>query len=264
MFITFLPSFAQYRDTLASKKPRSDVENHILSSVDLLISTFHSDWSTTLTKLAKFKAHGEISFDFLQYLLVPRTLFVGKCTLTGNLRLFKLMYSQRTSLDGVMMYQLICESVDLIDKQSGQNGVMVGKVQTQINLKYFKGATRIEGLNAYPLEFHPEKDRVMAALKERGKKWRELIGCHHMQYKGLAAIKFGDRIVKQSVSLLSDFKVIPRLTVFCYRSIAALWLIEVRISLLAPCFLSTDQLSVQLLSARATRTISSRPQSFHL
>ena len=67
-------------------------------------------------------------------------------------------------------------------------------------LRYFRGVVKIDSLDAYPLKFHPDSEGLRASTIERAKKWVGLIGVHHMQYDGLAAIKGGlDRIVRHSV-----------------------------------------------------------------
>jgi hypothetical protein len=81
------------------------------------------------------------------------------------------------------------------------NTVGVGRVQTIVNITYFKGTTRITSLNAFPIQYHPNKD-LRNALIKRGRKWRSLTGIHHKQYKGTSALQCGDKILKHNVSAL--------------------------------------------------------------
>ncbi|KAG6843561.1 hypothetical protein H0H93_000632, partial [Arthromyces matolae] len=143
MFITFLPLFKQYRDALEAKKPKDEADPHVTVSVDLLLGAIQSDWRSTLHKIERLKSHHEITYDLLFAILIPRTLFVTKCAITGRPRLFKLVNSQRTAIEGKPCYQLTCESIDLVDTVS-DGGVSVGKVQTQILIKQFKGTTKIQ------------------------------------------------------------------------------------------------------------------------
>ncbi|KAG6908079.1 hypothetical protein DXG01_006214 [Tephrocybe rancida] len=189
MFITFLPSFKKYRDDLAAKKEKGEADAHIIASVDLLVGAIQSDWRATLQKIERLKSHQEMTYDLLYAILVPRTLFVTKCAITGRPRLFKLMTSQRTALEGKSCYQLTCESVDLVDRIS-DGSVVVGKVQTQILIRQFKGTTKIQNLDAYPFDYHPNQAALRDTLMKRGKKWVGLVGVHHKQYRGIAATKF--------------------------------------------------------------------------
>ncbi|GLB36892.1 putative ATPase family associated with various cellular activities (AAA) [Lyophyllum shimeji] len=199
MFIAFMPHFKHYRNALASRKEKSEADTHVIASVDLLLSTLASDYRVTLAKIERFKAHQEITFDFLYAILVPRTLFVTKCAVTGRPRLFKLVSAQRASAEGRTCYQLSCESIDLVDRLSSST-VAVGTVQTTIRLEQFKGTIKIQHLDAYPLEYHPNQPQLRESLLKRGKKWLELVGVHHKQYSGIAATRQVDRPRKQHIN----------------------------------------------------------------
>ncbi|KAG6838081.1 hypothetical protein C0991_001978, partial [Blastosporella zonata] len=129
-------------------------------------------------------------------LLVPRTQFIATCAITGNPRLFRLISYIRTTVDGKHVYQLFCESFDLVDKMS--QTASIGKVQTTILLHSFKGTAKIRDLDVFPLKYHPEPEKLHAALLQRGKKWVGLHGVHHMQYNGIAAFKRGDKVTKHN------------------------------------------------------------------
>ncbi|KAG5637602.1 hypothetical protein H0H81_003994 [Sphagnurus paluster] len=200
MFITFLPLFKKYRDEIMSKKQKdkSEADPHIVSTVDLLLSSLGSDYRATLAKIERLKSHGEISYDYLFVLLVPRTLFVTTCAITGRPRIFKLIASQRTAIEGKSCYNLTFESVDLVDRMS--NGTVgVGRVQTIILLKEFKGTMRIQNLDAYPLEYHPNEAQLRETLLERGRKWVGLVGVHHKQYNGIAVSKLAGKLGKHNI-----------------------------------------------------------------
>jgi hypothetical protein len=163
----------------------------------LLLSSLSTDYRTTISKINRLTSHSEITFEHLYAILVPRTIFVTRCAITGLPRLFKLIGFQRTPLGGKPLYQLTCESVDLIDRNTTQT---VGRVQTTILIKYFKGTTNIQSLDAYPLKYHPDEGKLRETLLQRGKKWVALIGVHHKQYDGVAALKVEDKLQKHSVS----------------------------------------------------------------
>ncbi|KAF9456240.1 hypothetical protein BDZ94DRAFT_1350405 [Collybia nuda] len=196
MFLTFLPQITEYRDALQNKKDKHEQDTHVLNSVNLLISSLSTDYHTTLATIKRLTSHSEITFERLYAILIPRTIFVARCAITGLPRLFKLMSFQRTSADGKPVYQLLCESVDVIDRGASQT---VGKVQTIILLKYFKGTIDIQSLDAYPMRYHPDEKKLRETLLRRGKKWVSLIGVHHKQYDGVAALKLEDKLVKHNV-----------------------------------------------------------------
>lgn len=207
IFITFYPSFLEYASELSAKKRPTEQETHVLNSVNLLTSTIASDYKMTLAKIQRLSSHGEITFELLYAILVPRSLMVAKCAITGLPRLFQLASWTRLAVEGKPMYQLNLESIDLVDRPLTK-GVVVGKVQTTVYLKAFRGTTNIESLDAYPLKFHSDEAGVKEAVMRRGKKWVSLIGMHHMQYDGIAALKCGDKLLRHNVrsSLVQHWK----------------------------------------------------------
>ncbi|KAJ2917536.1 hypothetical protein MD484_g2848, partial [Candolleomyces efflorescens] len=197
IFITYHQQFLDYQRALEEKK-RNELETHLLTSIKLLNNTISSDYRTTLATLKRLTKHGEITYEVLHGILVPRTLFVVECAVTGLPRLLQLSYYQKTCIGSKWMYQLVFESVDLVDRTMS-NTVGVGKVQTVVYLPSFRGAVPITSLNAYPLKFHPDEAGLREAILKRGKKWHDLMGVHHKEYDGLAALKCENRVVKHNV-----------------------------------------------------------------
>ncbi|KAF7354269.1 AAA domain-containing protein [Mycena venus] len=198
IFLTWYHDFVAYRDALVARKRRTEQEIHILSSVNLLLSFLAADYRTTLANISRLTAHNEITFDLLYAILVPRTLVVARCAVTGLERLFQLQFFTRTTVEGVPVYQLGLEGVDLVDRPMSQT-VVVGRVSTLVYIPFFKGAMRIEKLDAFPLKFHPAEAQLRETIVRRGQKWVELIGVHHMQYNGIAALKCAGKLLRHNV-----------------------------------------------------------------
>ncbi|PPR04913.1 hypothetical protein CVT24_007157 [Panaeolus cyanescens] len=199
LFITFHDNFLAYVKDLQTKKRRSEQDTHLINSVELLNKTIAADFKNTLASLKRLTSHGEITFDLLYAILVPRSIFVAKCKITGLPRLFMLTSWIRTAIEGKAGYQLTLESVDLIDRTS-THSVGVGRVQTNVFLRVFRGTVSITSLDAYPLAFHPDPAQLKQNVTERGKKWVSLIGIHHKQFDGIAAIKIGEnKVIRHNV-----------------------------------------------------------------
>ncbi|KAJ7092995.1 P-loop containing nucleoside triphosphate hydrolase protein [Mycena belliarum] len=199
IFLTFLDGFIAYRDALAAQKRKSERDTNMLSSVNLLLSFLAEDYRSTIATIERLTSHGEITFELLYAILVPRTLVVARCAVTGLERLFQLQQVTRTSIEGLPVYQLALEAVDLVDRPLTQ-GVAVGRVATCVLLPYFKGAARIDALDAFPLKFHSAEAQLRERVVQRGRKWVDLIGVHHMQYNGIAALKtMGGKLLRHNV-----------------------------------------------------------------
>ncbi|KAK1232480.1 hypothetical protein PQX77_004382 [Marasmius sp. AFHP31] len=187
MFLTYLEEFTAYRDTLRAKK-RTAMENYILSSVELLLKFLHTDFQATIRRIESHKAHRETSFDLLYAILVPGTLLVAQCAVTGGPRLFKLNSWNRVVTPNCSFYQVNAESVDLLDQHITAT-VKPGKVQSTIVLPDFKGTIPMHELDAYPLKYHKDCHTIKERVLARGKGWVDLIGVHHKEFDGIGVFK---------------------------------------------------------------------------
>jgi len=172
----------------------------MLKSVDLLNSAIATDYARTLAKLDRLTSHREITFDLFYAILVPRSLMVARCAITGLQRIFKLTSWVRTQIEGKPMFQLNLESVDLVDRHL-THSVVVGRVQTIVYIRPISGTVKIDSLDAYPLKFHADPEGLKETIKKRGQKWVSLIGVHHKQFDGLAALKVGEKLIKHNVCI---------------------------------------------------------------
>jgi hypothetical protein len=129
---------------------------------------------------------------------------VARCAITGLPRLFRLESWQRVCIDGTAMYQLQMESVDLVDRTMAHS-VVVGQVQTVVHLRPVRGTVKIDSLDAYPIKFHPDQEELRETTMKRGKKWVSLIGVHHRQFDGVAALKCGDSLSRHNVGFFFKY-----------------------------------------------------------
>lgn len=113
MLIAFFPQFEQYEKELRLKdQARTPEEKHILPTVSVLLEYLRKDYRATLAKIANLTAHGEITFDLLYAILVPRTILVTECPITGEPRALQLLSATRVDAGMCSVYTLLCESID--------------------------------------------------------------------------------------------------------------------------------------------------------
>jgi hypothetical protein len=198
IFIAFHPHFLEYAETLKSQNKRRPEDTHMINSVNLLTSTIASDYRVTLATINRLLSHSEITFDLIYAILIPRSIMVTRCAITGLPRLFELTSWQRVCINGIAVYQLQLESVDLIDRTATRS-VGVGKIQTVVCLRPVRGTVKIDSLDAYPVKFHPDEEKLRETIVKRGKRWVSFIGVHHKQYDGIAALKCSDSLSRHNV-----------------------------------------------------------------
>lgn len=123
--------------------------------------------------------NGVITFEFLWTIFEPQTLVYGNSD--GKECVFKLN-SSHTATDqrrGLDFLQLDVWSVDW-------DGTKFGQHTTYLQNYEFSGTTPITSLQAYPLEFHPEKEQLIRRLVLRGKLFERFAGYHYKAYRGVA------------------------------------------------------------------------------
>ncbi len=109
--LAFFPQFEQYEKTLLTKA-RTPEENRVSTSVGVLLDYLRKDYRGTLARIANLTAHGEITFDLLYAILVPRSVVVTECPVTGEPRALQILSATKVQNDICTYYSILCESVD--------------------------------------------------------------------------------------------------------------------------------------------------------
>lgn len=81
-------------------------------------------------------------------------------------------------------YQIQLWSLSL--EQIKHRGTDIGVREVYIEIKRYDGCRALSELAAFPLHFHPEKERIRHDLLERGRKYLSHCGIHHRFYDGTA------------------------------------------------------------------------------
>ncbi|TFK80871.1 P-loop containing nucleoside triphosphate hydrolase protein [Polyporus arcularius HHB13444] len=127
LLLAFFPQFEQYEKALRSKG-RTPEEEHVLATLTVLMDYLRKDYRSTLAKIASLKASGEITFDLLYAILVPRTILVTECPVTGEPRALQLLSASKYETSLCSLYVLLCESVD-----STEEGAYPGRSESAAN-----------------------------------------------------------------------------------------------------------------------------------
>jgi hypothetical protein len=199
LLLTFLPSFEIYRRDLKAKANQSEEDGYIIATIDTLTEYLRKDYRQTLASIENLTSHGEITFDLLYAILVPRCTVLSCCPVTGELQALQLVSATKISTPAGFMYNLICEGIDAEDSE-GANAVGFFRTQSRILLPPFEGTVKITSLDAYPIQFHPQEAEIKRSLIARGRKWSKLTGIHHMDYNGTAGFKCQGKVVKYNLN----------------------------------------------------------------
>ena len=226
LLISFFPQLEKHAEKLQAAT-RNDDEEQMLSALSTLIKWLRANYGSTLANIANLTAHGEITFDLLYAVLVPRTILVTRDDATGEPRCLRLLSARREKgWRDDERYILTCEGVeaadpkkdaemrrnskDDIDHNSDDDddqtasvrpvGRAFGTHTTKISIRMFGGTQKINRLSAYPISYHADPEGLKATLIKRGRKWASLNGVHHVYYRGLAGKEGHQSYIRYNVS----------------------------------------------------------------
>ncbi|KAI9809913.1 MAG: hypothetical protein M1825_000346 [Sarcosagium campestre] len=86
---------------------------------------------------------------------------------------------EKITPQGVKYFELECRYLDY-------DGNVFYEVTERLGIEEFRGARRIDSLNAFPLEEHPTKETLETDLITCGKKYVSIMGSYYCHYRGNA------------------------------------------------------------------------------
>lgn len=103
-----------------------------------------------------------------------------KCFGTGKPRCVKYDFGEeRKTNSGVKYFHIEGRYLDF-------DGKVLGEAVIHLSIEKFRGAKRIDTLEVFPLQYHPDESDARAQLLKCGRKFLGLTGTHHVEYHGKA------------------------------------------------------------------------------
>lgn len=97
-------------------------ETHVLTATGILVDYLRRDYRVTLTTFKNLSSHGEITFELLYALMVPRSILVTTCPVTKEPRALELISINKVKTMSGYFYDMLCESIDAIDDDGSFGG----------------------------------------------------------------------------------------------------------------------------------------------
>ena len=149
-----------------------------LKHFNLLVDFVKTTYASTTKRITALLEGYEITYDLLWALFKPNMVVYTTCFGTGKPRCVKYHLGEERKMDnGVEYFRLECHYVDFDGKAFGETSI-------ELAIMKFRGTKRIDSLDAFPLEYHPNKNQVKADLVDCGRKFASLMGICHRQYRG--------------------------------------------------------------------------------
>jgi hypothetical protein len=161
--------------------------------LDLLINYIKKTYSLISPSLSLLVESKEITYDLLWALFKPGALVYTTCPGTRKPRC--VIYDsgeEKKSTFGVKYYHMECRYLDF-------NGEVFGEVSVELQISKFHGTKRINTLEAFPLQYHPNESAIRADLLKCGRKFVSLMGTHHRRCYGKAFFMRKGDVIQFSV-----------------------------------------------------------------
>ena len=143
-----------------------------------MVSFVKKTYASTHERLIALLEAQEITYDLLWALFKPNIVVYTTCFGTAKLRCVKYNSGEeRTTNNGVEYFHLECRYLDF-------DGKVFGETSVELGIPKFRGTRKVNSLDAFPLEYHPSKNKILAHLVDCGRKFVSLISVHHRQYRG--------------------------------------------------------------------------------
>lgn len=173
---------------MGARDDLDEEQSSTLEQLRFLISFLNEEFAEQINELNGLLSHGEITFNLLWAIFLPKIPLYTECPITGEPRMAWLL----NGMNQVATYDFAAESVeynssyDTPGKRSAEPRFGIANLLQISSIHAFSGAVKICNLPTYPLEYHPNPEKLKEALRQRGKKWENLQGMHHMHYTGTA------------------------------------------------------------------------------
>ncbi|KAL4759751.1 ATP-binding protein [Aspergillus foveolatus] len=160
-----------YADCTTQGNLQHNVRSHPegVEHLRLLVNHLDEAYAATAERLTPLLQRGEITYDLLELLFKPGCHVYTKCLGTGKSRCVVFDAAEETTQKDVTHLRLECHYLDHDDHEFGEVGIELGIVK-------FRGRKPIHTLEAFPLQYHPNRTQITQSLVERGRKFSQFIG----------------------------------------------------------------------------------------
>ena len=135
------------------------------------------------------------SIDFLNLWMVFRPGDYYYTNFSGIERVTKIRQISRSELlIDVFKWKISGFKWTIHGEGISYDGRNFGYASSSVTIKPYDGCKPLINLIAKPLNYHPDKESIIARMVQRGKKYTSLHGIHHREYDGTAEVLGANRM----------------------------------------------------------------------
>ncbi|KAJ1329714.1 NTP/NDP exchange transporter [Microdochium nivale] len=173
-FRPFVHRWAQLQEVLSNAELEAATKEHL----QLLHDVLHAELKDTIAAVSDYVKNKVITYEHVWAIFHPgKIIIASRYGQPIAAQLYQGEYAEHCRYGNC--FQLKCDRVDW-------DGTRFGFASSAYIIPPFSGTTPITDLDCYPLEYHVEKDAIMAKLTERGRKFESLAGYNYRRYDGQA------------------------------------------------------------------------------
>ena len=128
----------------------------------------NDDFGQIIRSLEYYTACDYITYELLEFFIPPNTLVYHyhSSTEQHQVLLARSGSYEETGL-GARYYEILCDIVTF-------DGEDFGLADTTLTIKKFPGAQKIQDLDVYPFQFHPNYENLYSILINRGRRFADM------------------------------------------------------------------------------------------
>lgn len=162
----FLRELKAHRSKLESDSQHDTQLKHL----NLLVEYIRAASNSTTARIASLLENRKSTYDLLWALFKPNTnIYTTILDAEKPARYWYDSGKERTTNGGTPYFHVECRCLDF-------NGQVFGEVSTALGIRKFQGAKQVDRLEAFPLEFHRDQQKMEEHLVRCGRQFVSLIG----------------------------------------------------------------------------------------
>jgi len=148
--------------------------------LELLLDYLKIAYADTTQSMLSLLSTGYITYDLLWALFTSNCLVYTTCSGTHKHRCVRYDFGEeKKTVHSAKYWSLDCRYLDF-------NGEDLGLLPIELKIAKFRGAKRINTLEAFPLQYHVQATRIRADLLRCGRKFMSLMGANNCHCNGNA------------------------------------------------------------------------------
>ncbi|TLD37248.1 Mitochondrial chaperone [Venturia nashicola] len=156
---------------------RTDLDSTTKEHLDLLFRTLKKEIGNEIREFEDYVLNGVVTFSSMWMIFQPGSGVISEYK--GPLSAFELVDAEYIETQCGRFLSLSADCVEW-------DGSSFGRCTESIKIPSFSGTKKITSLDAFPLHFFENKEKLKVTLIDRGKRFEELAGHHYKSYNGHA------------------------------------------------------------------------------